>query len=204
MSELNIVELMIKYWQWTVVITLIVLTALYKIFDKRGPKEDGRLKFKAPEMPEMRPIPIPTEGAGFWRGIWIWLTVTRKWELTKDFVYKIDRRLFVVPKGFIFDGASVPKFFRSWLSPMGVLLIGGLIHDYGYKYETLLYNNMKNTNGKKSQRWMDQTFRDINIDVNGFFVMNYVAYYGLRLAGWLAWNGHRKRNLQWEDTVHPK
>ena len=41
---------------------------------------------------------------------------------------------FIIPKGFKFDGASVPKFLGQFLSPVGVLLIGGLIHDYGYKY----------------------------------------------------------------------
>ena len=36
--------------------------------------------------------------------------------------------------------------------------------------------------------------RDINIEVNGFYFMNYLAYWSLRLGGWVAWNGHRKRN----------
>ena len=51
----------------------------------------------------------------------------------------------------------------------------------------------------KDQKWMDQLFRDINIDVNGFFLLNWAAYIALRLGGWLAWNGHRKRNVQWDD-----
>ena len=36
----------------------------------------------------------------------------------------------------------------------------------------------------------------INIIVNGFYVMNYLSYYSLRLGGFLAWNGHRKRNAK--------
>ena len=39
---------------------------------------------------------------------------------------------YVIEKGFEFDGASVPKFLAMWLSPTGVLLMGGLVHDYGY------------------------------------------------------------------------
>ena len=82
-----------------------------------------------------------------------------------------------------------------FLSPVGVLLIGGLIHDYGYKYQTLLLKNKK-TNGIRSQKWMDEVFRDINIEVNGFYFLNYLAYWALRLGGWVAWNKHRKVNAK--------
>ena len=47
-----------------------------------------------------------------------------------------------------------------------------------------------------SQKKADQIFRDINIEVNGFFFMNYLAYWSLRLGGFLAWNKHRKVNAK--------
>ena len=68
---------------------------------------------------------------------------TRHWEVVKDFNYSLMGKNYIIPKGFKFDGASVPKFLAQFLSPVGVLLIGGLIHDYGYKYETLLLKNKK-------------------------------------------------------------
>ena len=76
------------------------------------------------------------------------------------------------------------------------MLIGGLVHDYGYKYQTLLLKGKKKDIGIKTQKWMDETFRDININVNGFYTMNYLAYYTLRLGGFIAWNGHRKRDVK--------
>jgi hypothetical protein len=75
-----------------------------------------------------------------------------------------------------------------------VLLIGGLVHDYAYKYKTLLEVNKKKTMGDISQKRADEIFRDINIVVNGFYTMNYLAYWSLRIGGFVAWNGHRKRN----------
>ena len=45
-----------------------------------------------------------------------------------------------------------------------------------------------------SQKKADEIFRDINIVVNGFYTMNHLAYWSLRLGGFVAWNGHRKRN----------
>ena len=110
--------------------------------------------------PQMKPIPIPTKGKGFWKAIFLWVFGTRHWIVAKDFVYWMNGQQYVIPKGFQFDGASVPKFLAQFLSPVGVLLIGGLIHDYGYKYETLLLKSNR-TIGKKTQKWMDQTFRDI-------------------------------------------
>ena len=49
------------------------------------------------------------------------------------------------------------------------------------------------------QKQADKIFRDINIEINGFYFLNYLAYWALRLFGWFAWNGHRKRNLQIGD-----
>ena len=42
----------------------------------------------------------------------------------------------------------------------------------------------------------DSWGRDICIEVNGFYTMNYLAYWSLRLGGFVAWNGHRKRNAK--------
>ena len=71
---------------------------------------------------------------------------------------------------------------HPFLSPVGVLLIGGLVHDYAYKYATLLRQNKKETMGVISQKKADEIFRDINIGVNGFYLMNYLAYWSLRLG----------------------
>ena len=154
------------------------------------------MKFNFKGFPELKPLQIKTKGKGFWKGIALWLLSTRNWELTKDWKYNIDGTEYVIPAGFQFDGASIPKFLRTFFSPVGVLLIGGLVHDYAYKYKTLLKVNKKDTMGELTQKRADEIFRDINIIVNGFYVMNYLAYYSLRLGGFVAWNGHRKRNAK--------
>ena len=159
------------------------------------------VKIKYKDMPHMKPIPMETKSKGLFGGIVLWLLTTRKWEITSDFLFTIDTTSYVIPKGFVFDGASVPKFFRSWLSPMGVLLVGGLVHDYAYKYETLRLSGKPKALTKKNQKWCDQLFRDINIHVNGFKIINYGAYYALRLGGWMAWKKHRKVNAQWDDGL---
>ena len=152
------------------------------------------MKFYFKGFPELKPLAIKTKGKGFWKGIAMWLLSTRNWELTKDWKYNIDGTEYVIPAGFQFDGASIPKFLRTFFSPVGVLLVGGLVHDYAYKYKTLLKANKKDTMGELSQKRADEIFRDINIVVNGFYSMNYLAYWSLRIGGFVAWNGHRKRD----------
>jgi len=188
-----IVTLAMKFWQWTVLIALIILGLVINLFDK---KIDNRVNFKYSDYPHMKPIKISTKGKGFWKGILLWLLGTRHWEIVKDFDFHLEGKKYVIPAGFKFDGASIPKFLHTFLSPVGVLLIGGLVHDYAYKYETLLRLNKKDTMGVITQKRADEIFRDINIEVNGFYLMNYLAYYSLRLGGFLAWNKHRKVNAK--------
>lgn len=183
-----ILDMAIKFWPMTVFIILVIIGSIINLFDRNI---DNRVNFKYIDYPEMKPIRIATKGKGFWGAILLWSFGSRHWEIAKDFHYSINGKDFIVPKGFKFDGASVPKFLAQFLSPVGVLLIGGLVHDYGYKYETLLLKNKK-TIGIKDQKWMDETFRDINIEVNGFYLLNYLAYWALRIGGFVAWNKHRK------------
>jgi len=186
-----IITLAMKFWQWTILIAVVIIGWLINVLDKR---RENKLKFSYTELPSMQALKISTKGKGFFKGILLWLLSTRNWKITKDFHYTIDGTDYVIPAGFEFDGASIPKFLRTFFSPVGVLLIGGLIHDYAYKYKTLLEKNKKKTMGELTQKRADEIFRDININVNGFYSMNYLSYWSLRLGGFVAWNGHRKRN----------
>ncbi len=111
-------EILLDFWQFTLVGVLILIGYVVSLVTN---KNHLPISFVAEEMPHMKPIGIPTKGKGFWGGVWTWLMVSRTWETTEDFAYQIGGKNYVIPKGFVFDGASVPKFLRSWLSPMGVL-----------------------------------------------------------------------------------
>jgi len=188
-----IIEQLVTWWQFTVVGILIIMGWVINLFGVDN--KTKRIGFEYSQMPQMQPVPIPTKGKGFWGAIWMWLTETRHWIVSKDFVFKIDEVEYVIPKGFKFDGASTPKFLHTWLSPVGVLLMGGLVHDYAYKYATLKRKG-KGTYGILTQKEADVIFRDINIEINGFHFLNYLAYWALRLGGFVAWNAHRKANEQ--------
>ena len=188
-----LIALAMKFWQWSLLILFVIIGFAINLLDKR---KTNNLKFSYTELPHLQPIPIKTKGKGFWKGIIMWLLGTRNWVILKDFKYTMNGTNYVIPKGFSFDGASIPKFLRTFFSPVGVLLIGGLVHDYMYKYSACKPADKKGQLLLVDQKKADQIFRDINIEVNGFYFMNYLAYWSLRLGGFVAWNGHRKRNAQ--------
>jgi len=187
-----LLTLAVKFWQWSILILCVIIGFAINLLDKKK----SNLKFSYDELPHLQPVKISTKGKGFWKGIIMWLLSTRNWVITKDWKYKIDGVEYVIPAGFQFDGASIPKFLRTFFSPVGVLLIGGLVHDYMYKYTACKPATKKGSLLLVDQKRADQIFRDINIEVNGFYFMNYLAYWSLRLGGFVAWNGHRKRNAK--------
>lgn len=152
------------------------------------------------KMPVLRPIPIKTKNEPFYIGIFRWMFKTRKWKVEENWYYTLrlpgeKEKTIMIPKGFTFDGASIPRLFWAILSPVGLLLIPGLIHDYAYKYNELICidngNQTPYMKGAGRIKW-DNLFRKIVIDVNGFTFINSVAWLFLILFGWFAWNKHRK------------
>ena len=186
-----LITLAMKFWQWSILIALIIIGFIINLFDK---KVDSRVNFKYKDYPVMRPIRIATKGKGFFKMILMWILGTRHWEIAEDFEYELNGTKYVIPAGFKFDGASIPKFLHTFLSPVGVLLLGGLVHDYAYKYAAL--KPKKGAVLLLDQKKSDEIFRDINIEINGFYFMNYLAYWSLRLGGFMAWNKHRKVNAK--------
>ena len=184
-----LLTLAIKFWQWSLLILFVIIGFIINLLDKRK----SNIDFHFENMPKLEPVPIKTKGKGFWKGILMWLLSTRNWVILEDWKYKLNGVEYVIPQGFQFDGASIPKFLRAFFSPVGVLLMGGLVHDYAYKYAALNPTSKKEPILMVDQKKADQIFRDICIEVNGFYFMNYLAYWSLRLGGFVAWNGHRKR-----------
>ena len=123
-------------------------------------------------MPELKPVPIKTKGKGFWKYSNVLLS-TRNWEITKDWKYKINGNEYIIPAGFVFDGASIPKFLRTFFSPVGVLLMNKFSPRLCLQIR-LFKKNCKGALLIVDQKRSDEIFRDICIEVNGFYTMNYL------------------------------
>lgn len=149
-------------------------------------------------LPALKPLPIKTKGENFLKKLFIWLIAARKWQLVEDWPYTLsDGTKIVIPKGFEFDGASVPRFLWWLLSPVGVLFIQGLIHDYAYKYNRLelaepTLSDFYYKEGAGRIYW-DKVFLREGIAVNGIVIVDLLAFLCLVLFGGFAWRSHRKQ-----------
>jgi hypothetical protein len=171
-----------------------------------------------PDMPSLSPIHPKTKGLPWYRAAWNFLTVPTFWRHTDDFIYRLlDGTCILLPYGFTFDGASVPRPFWPLINPDGIMLIPGDLHDFAYRFGCLLrldnfyevlemQSNLVNehdirkafrTSSYKpyeSRSFWDKMFMDEGDAINGMWPMNWAAHEVLRCLGWAAWNNWRKKD----------
>lgn len=89
------------------------------------------------------------------------------YRLTKDFINPYQ----TVPKGFEFDGASVPRILWALLDPFGEAAEAAAVHDY--LYVTTL----------KDKQYADKIFREILLDYGVDEKIAELAYRAVRRFG---------------------
>lgn len=148
------------------------------------------------KMPALRPIPIYTKNVGWPRNLKRWIFDPRQWELVEDWECRLGDATIVIraDEHFAFDGASIPRPLWFLLSPVGLLLMPGLLHDYAYRFDQLhcvLPQNAPYQLGAGKLYW-DKLFLRSAVDINGFRMLNTLASYAVVLGGYFAWWSHRK------------
>ena len=148
------------------------------------------------EMPELRPLPINTQGLSWWQRTKAWLLKPRRWEVVKNYSLHVGylNETLMVPVGFIFDGASIPRLFWPLLNPTGILLIPAIFHDFAYGHHALMNRDGKLIYKNKGHDFYDKMFREISLQVNGIKTPDYAAWLALRLFGRFAYNKGGKKN----------
>ena len=170
-----------------------VLGLVYKIWGRSAEsvvEEEG--------MPLLRPIPIPTKKVKGLMRVLVWLFEVRRWSLgevwSRDLHDGTRNVTFVFHKGFKFDGASIPRIFWFLLSPVGLLLIPGLVHDYAYKYNQLWEIDdgvvKPYFKGGGKSRW-DRLFLAAGEQINGLHILNAIAWSAVVIGGRGAWKQRR-------------
>lgn len=90
-----------------------------------------------------------------------------------------------VPRGFVWDGASVPWLFRRVVTQHGGRhQAAALLHDY--LYSTGLY----------PREVADELFRRAMAYNGTSAAIVWPVYIGVRLGGWVAWRAHRRREAE--------
>ena len=147
-------------------------------------------------MPKYRPVPIPTKDKPWYKQAWIMLTVTRQIELTEDYRIYVPSLgcIILIPKGFICDLASVPRPLWVVIPPDGILMIGGIVHDFYYKYHCLFESHHMIICEGNGKTFGDKLFKEVNVLVNDMPIISSITTATLIGFGWFAWWKHRRRN----------
>lgn len=108
-----------------------------------------------------------------------------KWKLAEEYNYTIKdywmNLVISIPKGFIFDGASIPRIFYIIWTPMSTdTIVAALIHDYLYKTQ------------KTSRGFSDRVFLKI-MEMTDVSIIKRILYYvWVRIWGWVSWLINKK------------
>jgi len=76
-----------------------------------------------------------------------------------------------VPKGFVSNGASVPRWLWWFIPPAGVLFEASILHDYYY------------VNAIRTKHYADRAFRKVAKHYGASKTEYTLAYHGVRLIG---------------------
>lgn len=151
-------------------------------------------KIKDFPMPKVQPIRILINEKNIFKRLYKWLKSRRKWILLEDYYFKInDRITLLIKKGFIFDGASIPRIFWSLLNPMGLYFIPALFHDFAYCYKFIfLIYERKEKEIVLEKEDADLLLLYVSNLVVSLLTINEVVYLSVKTMGFIAWNKKRK------------
>ncbi len=110
-----------------------------------------------------------------------------KFQLQKEWFFYLDGVKITIPKGFWTDFASIPKMFRSFITPLDTHLKAAIVHDWLY-YNGTLY-------GKKiSQRHADLWLYHCARECGTGWIKSKILFAGVRVGGWYTWGDYRDKD----------
>jgi len=101
-----------------------------------------------------------------------------------------------IPEGFEWDLSTVPRFAWGFLAPDGDFELAYLIHDYLWINKEEMYEFFEYYDCVFNQKFTDDEMLKWAKVTNGTEkisfrnIDNYTRYYGVRLFGWLVWDGY--------------
>ena len=149
--------------------------------------------------PIVRAVYESSEKNSWFKQMRLFFTYRRKFEVMEDYILWVPllNAYIFVPSAFIFDGASVPKMLNGLYSPTGMLLLGALPHDFGFRYQCLvLINPLTGELYTKTftKKRLDLIFKHLCSLESNMLLASNGAKLGLSVFGFIGWNSNRKLN----------
>ena len=120
------------------------------------------------EHPQLKPLPMTRRWG---RRKWLFL---EPWTPTSPSLGKLH-----IPKGYVSDGATVPRLLWMFFSPTGVLFIASLWHDFAIKEQYLVLDG---ETIRSDDSTFDNMFYQILIEEGVSPVTAIAAYVGVRIG----------------------
>lgn len=112
------------------------------------------------------------------------------WIVKKEFVYKTDDGYVNIPKGYLTDGASVPRIFWNIIPPWGDYGQACVLHDYLCEYPYIYKDNEKITLTRHQvNKILYNSMRELGVSV----IKSNTIYYAVE-AYRLVWKDFAKSN----------
>jgi len=113
---------------------------------------------------------------------------SRKWELMEEFRYETKKRgTIVVPKGYVTDGASVPRGLWNLFPPNGKYLEAAVVHDYIYTDLCSVYTKEE----------ADNIFVDVMEELGIAYWRRQAMWLGVHLGGKGNWPDDDNNDGDW-------
>ena len=111
------------------------------------------------------------------------------WTLEEDWSYSVNGSVITVPKGFVFDLASIPRIL--WIvkgfAPFELSTAAPLIHDYIYNHKGALPGVSLDAYRLFKRSEADRYFRLIMKDEGVGAIRRTLAWLAVRLGGFFSW-----------------
>ena len=119
-------------------------------------------------------------------------TGRKKFILTKSVALRLSNgHTIIIPKGYRFDGASVPRIFWWFIPRLDDRILAVLGHDWMYSEGYLIGS----VSDKAAKEFIDNEFliwMDIQVDTFIGKTINYIAYLAVKYFGWKIFNRRKE------------
>lgn len=110
---------------------------------------------------------------------------SKHWKVLEELIYVADAEFRItVPRGFITDGASIPRGFWSLIGhPLnGKHASPAVVHDYLYVTQAF------------DKDYADRVFLEAMKAKGVSFIRRHLMYYAVKFFGTSAWNSYKKKD----------
>lgn len=118
------------------------------------------------------------------------LGATKNYEVVEDYTYKSGAYSITVPKGFVYDRASIPRVFWVLIDKDSLSNVAPLFHDLLYRNGGVLPTNQVSPYRKFSRKETDDLFLELMTKCGVNKWRREAAYQAVRRGAELAWKGH--------------